>query len=321
MLNKEILKKLNTKYSKDETNKVRERLLNKTELTKLITDEDTSLDVEFNIEIKTHGITNQMNSGRCWLFGGLNILREQVIKNCNLNNFELSGSYLAFYDKLEKFNYIIEKIAEYRNNGKDIYDMEIRDLLNEGIDDGGYYTGFANLVKKYGVVPKSIFPETFQSTDTAEIDQILTRLIKKYYIELDYSLNKSEKVKQKYLEYAYKIIANLYGVPKERFDFEYTDVNNKYHIDKNITPKQFYKKYIKLDLLKDYVEIYSYEDKVFKHNNLYEIGDTSRIIGCKNNVVLNLNHNDMKSLLIKQIKDKEPVYFSTSTPEKMIDGI
>ena len=51
--------------------------------------------------------TNQKNSGRCWIFAALNVLREIVAKKCNIKEFELSQSFVAFYDKLEKINFIL----------------------------------------------------------------------------------------------------------------------------------------------------------------------------------------------------------------------
>lgn len=54
------------------------------------------------------GITAQEQSGRCWLFAALNILREKVAEKCHLEQFELSQNYLSFYDKLEKANNFLE---------------------------------------------------------------------------------------------------------------------------------------------------------------------------------------------------------------------
>lgn len=99
-------------------------MLKKVQLVDLIQDADTELNQEFNLNIKTHNITDQKNSARCWAFAGLNILREKVIKKCNLDNFELSGSYIAFYDKLERFNILLERLITYKKEKKDyIIDM------------------------------------------------------------------------------------------------------------------------------------------------------------------------------------------------------
>ncbi|KAJ2056823.1 bleomycin hydrolase [Coemansia sp. S146] len=49
-------------------------------------------------------ITNQMSSGRCWIFAELNMLWQKMMKEYNLDLLELSQPYLFFYDKLEKSN-------------------------------------------------------------------------------------------------------------------------------------------------------------------------------------------------------------------------
>ncbi len=323
MLNKENLSKLRTNYENNKTNKIRQRVVNKVQLVDLIQDSDTSLNYDFNINIKTHGITDQKSTGRCWAFAGLNILREKVIEKCNLDNFELSGSYIAFYDKLERFNMLIERLINYKKENRNLYDRYVSKLLELGISDGGFFTQFANLIDKYGIVPKDVFKESYQSENTYEINQILSRLLRKFYLDLENTKDNDniEKLKNNYIEKAFNIIATIYGVPKEKFNFEYTDKSGEYHIDKDITPKEFYDKYIGLDLLNDYVEITSYQDEKYKYNNLYTEEESSRISGKEDNVTLNLPKDEFKNLIIKQLKSNEPVYFFCSTTSKRIDGV
>ena len=251
MIKKEILKRLRDNYLSDENNVIRNRILNKTALVDLVTNYEDNLDVSFNIEIKTHNVVDQKSTGICWSFAGLNILREEVIKKCNLNDFELSGSYIAFYDKLERFNLLMERLSNYEKN---VYNKYVQDILKTGFDDGSTFSEFKELIKKYGVVPKNMFSNSFSSNDTGELNDILSRLLRKYYLELE-NTNNIAKLKDKYLNYAYKILGSVYGLPKDKFDFEYVDNNNEYHIDKNITPKEFYDKYIGIDL-DNYIEIY-----------------------------------------------------------------
>ena len=321
MLSQEDINKFRNNYEKDTMNKIRQRMLNKVQLVDLIQDADTKLNNEFSINIKTHGITDQKASGRCWSFAGLNILREKVIEKCGLDNFELSGSYIAFYDRLERFNILLERLIFYKKNNKNLYDRYVSSLLGNGITDGGYFTQFANLVSKYGLVPNSIFSETFSSSNTYEINQILSRLLRKYYLELEKFSGDENSLKDKYMEKAFNIIASVYGMPPEKFNFEYTDKQGKYHIDKNITPKEFCDKYIGIKLLDDYVEISSYQDEKIKYNNVYIIDESSRISGKDNNITLNLSPKEFHSLIIKQLKAKEPVYFYCSTTSKRVDGI
>ena len=312
MLKKKDLDRLK---KKNKNNKVLNRIFNKTALVDLVTDYKDNLDIVFDIEVKTHGVVDQKSTGRCWSYAGLNILREQVIKKCNINNFELSGSYIAFYDKLERFNLYMEKLKRYHEQGKDVYDKDIRLILKTGFDDGSNYSEFKELIKKYGVMPKSKFSNSFQSNDTVELNEILSRLLRKYYLDLC-----NEKDVSNYLDYAYKVLGTVYGIPDEKFDFEYIDINNKYHINYNLTPKSFYDKYIGIDL-DNYIEIYCYEDDKNKYNNMYYVEDSSLISGKKSNLVLNIKYDDLEKLIIKQLKNNEPVYFSSSTSSKYEKGL
>lgn len=315
------IEKLKKKYNENETNKIKKRLLNKVPLIDLVTDTDTQIESEFNIEIKTHKVTDQKASGRCWAFAGLNILREKVIEKLNLDSFELSGSYIAFYDKLERFNQLLERLISYKKEKKNVYDRYVSELLENGMADGGNFTHFSNIINKYGIVPISIFPETFTSSNTYEINQILSRLLRKFYLDLEECSGKGDNIKNKYLEYAFTVIGNTYGIPLERFNFEYTDKKGKYHIDKNITPKEFYDKYIGIDLINDYIEVTTYRDEKYKYNSLYEVAESSKINGLNDLKYLNVSNNDFQKLIIKQLKSKEPVCFSCSTTSKRVDGI
>lgn len=321
MIRKNDINNFRTKYENNKTNKIRHRMLNKVKLVDLIQDNDTNLNQSFSINIKTHNVTDQEHSGRCWSFAGLNILREKVIEKCGLENFELSGSYIAFYDKLERFNILLERLISYKKEGKDLYDRYVSSLLKDGMFDGGFFTGFSNLINKYGVVPKDNFPESFSSSNTYEINQILSRLLRKFYLDLENCTCDEEQLKNKYLENVYFVIADFYGVPPEKFNFEYTDKDGNYHIDKELTPKEFYDKYIGIDLKHDYVEIISYQDKEFKYNNIYEIEETSIISGKEDNLFLNIPPEEFRNLIIKQLKNEELVYFYCSTTSKRIEGV
>lgn len=321
MIQKNDINNFKTKYENDKTNKIRHRMLNKVKLVDLIQDNDTNLKQSFSINIKTHNVTDQEHSGRCWSFAGLNILREKVIEKCDLENFELSGSYIAFYDKLERFNTLMERLISYKKEGKNLYDRYVSSLLKDGMFDGGFFTSLSNLISKYGVVPKDNFPESFSSSNTYEINQILSRLLRKFYLELENCDCDEDQLKNKYLENTYFVIADFYGIPPEKFNFEYTDKNGDYHIDKELTPKEFYNKYIGIDLKSDYVEIVSYQDEEFKYNNIYEIEETSKISGKEDNLFLDIPPEEFRSLIIKQLENKEPVYFYCSTSAKRIEGV
>lgn len=51
----------------------------------------------FSENIETGDVTNQKQSGRCWIFASQNFLRHKIEKNLNIKNFELSQGYLFFF--------------------------------------------------------------------------------------------------------------------------------------------------------------------------------------------------------------------------------
>ena len=127
---------------------------------------------QFSISLEQGSVTNQKQSGRCWMFAALNTMRFAIMKKLNLNTFELSQNYTLFYDKLEKANYFLESILgtlEEPVNGR-----VIAHLLSMPLNDGGQWDMFCNLIEKYGVVPKDAMPETAVSGGTAEMTAAMT---------------------------------------------------------------------------------------------------------------------------------------------------
>lgn len=66
----------------------------------------------FQIEAEGKPITNQKSSGRCWLFAALNVIRLPVIKHLNVEDLELSQSYLFFWDRIERCNFVLHNIVQ-----------------------------------------------------------------------------------------------------------------------------------------------------------------------------------------------------------------
>ena len=131
---------------------------------------------KFSVEVPTLEVTNQKSSGRCWLFAATNVLRERIAQARNLENFELSQSYLAFWDKFERCNYFLESILE--TAALPTTDRTVMHILSTGVHDGGQWDMFANIVRKYGVVPKDVYDETYQSSNTRSMNAQLNRALK-----------------------------------------------------------------------------------------------------------------------------------------------
>ena len=202
------------------------------------------LNGDFAIELKTRGITWQQRSGRCWLYAVLNILRERVAENLKLEKFELSANYLSFYDKLEKANNFLELVIE--NADKPLNDRMMEYVLG-GVGDGGYWDMATDLVAKYGVVPASVMPETWQSTHTEKFLKLLNTLLRKDAARLRAVIAAGEDpqpVKEAMLEEVYRMECIAFGEPPQRFNFEYRDKDQVYHCERGLDGRGFYEKFL-----------------------------------------------------------------------------
>jgi len=101
---------------------------------------------EYSISLEQGEICNQKQSGRCWMFSTLNVLRQRVIAKCDLEDFSFSPTYLAFYDKLEKANLFLENILHFAD--QDLTDRETYTLLGNPLPDGGQWDMAISLIKK-----------------------------------------------------------------------------------------------------------------------------------------------------------------------------
>src|SRR3954454_8338899 len=106
--------------------------------------------------------TNQTQSGRGWLFAGLNLLRVGAARKMGLAEYEFSQNHLLFWDKLEKANFWLEGVIA--TAGRDVDDRTVAYLMANPIDDGGQWNMFVALVRKHGLVPKAAMPETVASS-------------------------------------------------------------------------------------------------------------------------------------------------------------
>ena len=172
----ELLAQFRDREARRQELKTLQAAMAKTELKELafVPSAAAKLNGDFAVELKTRGVTFQQKSGRCWLYAVLNILRERISEACNLDKFELSANYLSFYDKLEKANNFLEMVIE--NATKPLNDRMMEYVLG-GVGDGGYWDMASDLVKKYGVVPASVMPETWQTTHTEKFLKLLNNSI------------------------------------------------------------------------------------------------------------------------------------------------
>ena len=265
-------------------------------------------DTYFSHQVKTKGITNQLSSGRCWLFTGLNVLRAKMIDKYDLPEMVFSHNYLSFHDLLEKSNLFLQAIIDTKNEAIDSRQVEW--LLKNPIGDGGQFTGVSNLIMKYGVVPKSAMPETFQSNNTDEMRTIIKLKLREFALAL--RAEKSEKsamaLKTKMLTEIYRILAECVGVPPTEFEWTRYDKDGNPVSTKTYTPKSFYNEYMGADLENNYVMVMN--DPTREYYKVYEINLDRHVYDGENWVYLNLPIEKIKEMAIASIKDNTAMYFS-----------
>lgn len=267
----------------------------------------SKLNGDFAIELKTRGVTWQQKSGRCWLYAVLNILRERMSEACNLDKFELSANYLSFYDKLEKANNFLELVIE--NAHKPLNDRMMEYVLG-GVGDGGYWDMATDLVAKYGVVPASVMPETWQSTHTEKFLKLLNTLLRKDAMELRTVIaagGDAQAAKEAMLEEVYRMECIAFGEPPKTFCFEYRDRDNGFHAERGLTGRSFYEKYMG-DALDDYITVTNHPTHGLPMN-LYYVFHYMGSMANRDVINLNLSVEEMEELTLRQLRDGEPVWF------------
>ena len=314
-IKKTYLEKELNNYKKDDKNTIIRHALVKNSLYTVAASQDEikEMDFNFDINIKTLPAANQKASGRCWLFAATNVCREVIAKKLNLANFELSQSYLAFYDRLEKSNYLLEAVIELID--KDYDDRTLAFLLQNGVGDGGQWDMFVSLANKYGLCPKNVYPETNTSSATRETAQLINFSIRKFASDakalyLEKGLEAVRKEKEEVLNKIYFLLINAYGLPPEKFDFEYTDKDGNYHIEKGFDALSFKEKYLG-DSLNDYVSLINAPTKDKAFGKTYTIQYLGNVVGGKQVTHLNVTMDRMKELILKQLKDDRIVWFGS----------
>lgn len=271
----------------------------------------------FNVNLEQHGIGFQKNSGRCWMFAGFNVIRDTVIKKLNLDDFNFSGNYLMFYDKLEKSNFFLEKIIQYADEA---HDSRIMERLSRPAGDGGEWQMFVNLVNKYGIVPASVQPETVSTDNSRGLGPVIQEQLRQFGRDLRaaHSAGKSDdelrQMKDGMMETMYRMFSICYGTPVKTFDFMVRNKKGELICDRGITPQEFYAKYVGVDLT-EYVALntgssYGKELKKFVYP------DNGDIIEGIPTCYVSVPMETMKETSIAMLKDGMPVWFTCDVTER-----
>ena len=291
---------------------------------------------DFSIELKQGSITNQRRSGRCWMFASLNTLRYELMHQWGLDDFEFSETYLFFWDAMEKSNTYLENVFATIDEPTD---SRLFQEINYGpADDGGWWQMFAALVDKYGLVPKSAYPESANSKDSDAFKQYLNSRLRQFAADLreryaaGATVDELRAVKDDDMSTVYRMCAISLGEPPEKFDFLARVSDGDKKDDKKsgedeadkpktgkderrqiretgITPMEFYKKYVPVDV-DDLVTLCNVPMASRPFNKRYRIRYTANVAEAGDMEFVNVPLDVFKKAAVDQISAGHPIWFA-----------
>ncbi|WP_298648533.1 C1 family peptidase, partial [uncultured Granulicatella sp.] len=257
----------------------------------------------YSIDLEHGKVANQKASGRCWMFAALNTFRHRLFNNFKLEEFELSQSYTFFWDKYEKANYFHENIL--KTAGEPVTSRNVAFLLQTPQQDGGQWDMIVSIFKKYGVVPKSVMPESFSSSASSDLNKYLNKKLRqdakvlRDLVARGASEEEINETRKQLMQEVYDLLSVTLGTPPETFDFEYRDKDKEFHRHLNMTPQSFFEQFVSLDL-DDYVSIINSPTADKPFNRSYTVEMLGNVVG--NQVrYLNLDMATFKELAIRQL--------------------
>ena len=293
---------------------------------------------------KTGDVTNQRQSGRCWMFATFNVVRAKTMKLLDVDSFEFSQSFGMFYDKLEKTNSFFENVIETAD--EPIEGREVSTILDNGIEDGGYVPFALNIIQKYGLVPKDAMPETACSKNSAEMNQQLDRLARKGALALRRAHadgatdDELRALTSSLMADAHRLLSVCLGEPPTTFDLkvkvgkyakvdpaklsavepqeptaddkgdkgEKSDKDEKSLIlrDEGITPLEFVERYVGVDPT-DWVDLISCPLPEYPYGPAYHLRRVDSIVGGQPLRSLNCEMDVLEDAAIRSLRAGVPV--------------
>jgi len=268
----------------------------------------------FSLDLTKDKVSDQKASGRCWMFAALNTFRHKMIAGFQLEDFELSQAHTFFWDKYEKSNWFLEQVIATAD--QELTSRKVKFLLDTPQQDGGQWDMVVALFEKYGVVPKSVYPESISSSNSRELNQILNKLLRqdaqilRELVAEGANSSELQAKKEELLQEVFNFLAMNLGLPPRQFDFSYRDKDNHFHSESGLTPLTFYQKYVDLKLA-DYVSIINAPTADKPYGRSYTVEMLGNVVGSKPVRYLNVEIDRLKELAIAQMQSGETVWFGS----------
>ena len=311
-LSVEDLQSLRDSFTADETNRIAMNAVTAAGIDKVAKNYDRArlLQRRFSTIVDNGEATHQDRSGRCWLFSSLNVARFVAKKNMNLEQFEFSQNYAMYYDKLERVNYFLRDMACLVEAGEPEDSRLVQHLLREVMGDGGQWTMAMNVYKKYGAVPKDLFPETESSKNTDPMNNKLCKLLRQAVAHMYENPENIDQIVKNATEAGHRILTIHLGEPPVSFDWEWTDKDDEFHRDGEITPVEFWKKYVGSADLESYVCLVDDPRKEHPKGRKIAIEHLGNVVGGDATEYLNVPNQFMKDCVRRVLVEQGiPVWF------------
>ncbi len=269
----------------------------------------------FSIETPKQSITDQKQSGRCWMFSGFNVLRSDYARTCKNDSLrkdyagiELSQDFLFFYDQLEKSNLFLQGVID--TSDKPMENERVRFFFQSPIGDGGTFCGVADLAEKYGLVPAEVCTETYSAENTSKMRALLKSKLRQMGLQLRNagSKAKAEKLKPSMLAEVYHMLVMTLGEPIKTFSYTFRNKDGKALNTKQFTPKTFYDEVVGRPLNGSFIMVMN--DPRRPYHKTYEVEYDRHTYDGHNWKYLNLPMEDIEQLAIAQLRDGRKLYSS-----------
>ncbi|KAI1407795.1 peptidase C1B, bleomycin hydrolase [Hypoxylon sp. FL1857] len=278
----------------------------------------------FNVKIPFEGapITNQRSSGRCWLFASTNVFRIAIMKKYNLDAFELSQAYLFFWDKLEKSNFFLENIIETADQPLD--ERLVQRLLADPVSDGGQWDMVYNLVDKYGLVPQTLYPDSWNAMSSSTINYIIVAKLREYAVVLRDLASGSRKsaatlsaAKDKMVREIHLILTLTLGPPPsstDEFEWTFLDkdgrartvVSTPHRFAKDISSQEFR---ITSSAIASMVSLV--HDPRHAPLSLMTVDRLGNVVGGRGITYINVDMDTLKQACVSMLRAGLPVFFGS----------
>ena len=271
------------------------------------------LDTYFSVETKKQSITDQKQSGRCWMFSGMNVLRSDFQKRTDSLTVEFSQAYLFFWDQLEKANLMLQGVID--TGQKPIDDQRVQFFFHYPIGDGGTFCGVADLADKYGLVPREVMPESYSSDNTSRARALIASKLREYGLQLRDMVQKGknegaiEKAKTRMLGQIYRMLQFTIGEPPAKFTYAFKNEKGKaIGKAKEYTPKSFFEEVVGKPLNGTFIMVMN--DPRRDYYKTYEVEYDRHTYDGHNWKYVNLPMDDIEQMAITALKDGRKMYSS-----------